>query len=127
MKKLGLSDRIGIVEGDFFKNDLPEGYDLHLLSHVLHDWDEADVKMLLKKSYRSLKPGGMIIIHDAHINRRKTGPVSVAEYSVLLMFSTAGKCYSVQEIFAGLNEAGFSDLKFVPGALNRSLITGRKK
>lgn len=93
---------------------------------LLHYWDMEAVRKILKKSYDSLKVGGMIIIHDAHINKKKTGPVSVAEYSVLLMFSTEGKCYSISELYSLLKETGFKDLKYVPAALNRSIIIGKR-
>ena len=68
----------------------------------------------------------MIINHDAHINEDKTGPVSVAEYSVLLMFLSEGKCYSTTEMKELLEGAGFQDIKYTPTILNRSIITARK-
>jgi hypothetical protein len=109
-----------------FRDSLPQGYDVHFLSHVLHDWDLPEVKTVLKNSYKNLSPGGIIIIHDAHINKDKTGPLSVAEYSVLLMFLSEGKCYSVTEMKDLLEEAGFRDIKYRPTILNRSAISGRK-
>jgi predicted O-methyltransferase YrrM len=126
IKKFGLSGRISVVAGDMFKDELPRGYDVHFISHVLHDWDLPAVKTVLKNSYRNLKPGGIIVIHDAHINESKTGPLSVAEYSVLLMFLSEGKCYSVTEMDALLNEAGFKNIEHRPTILNRSIIIARK-
>jgi 2-polyprenyl-3-methyl-5-hydroxy-6-metoxy-1,4-benzoquinol methylase len=126
IKKLGLTDKIDIVAGDVFKENLPPGYDIHLVSHVLHDWGIKECKTILNNSFNTLKPGGMIIIHSAHINREKNGPLSVAEYSVLLMFLSQGKCYSVGEMQELLEEAGFKDIKYKPTILNRSIITARK-
>ena len=68
----------------------------------------------------------MLIIHDAHINEDKTGPISVAEYSVLLMFLSEGKCYSITEMKEMLDKAGFRDFNYTPTILNRSIITARK-
>lgn len=126
VSKHGLSGRIEVVAGDVFRDRLPAGYDVHLLSHVLHDWDFPEVRAILKNSYENLAPGGRIIIHDAHINRRKTGPVAVAEYSVLLMFLSEGKCYSVKEMEDTLRETGFKDVAFKPAAYNRSVVTATK-
>jgi predicted O-methyltransferase YrrM len=126
VRKHGMNDRIEVIAGDVFRDRLPAGYDTHLLSHVLHDWDFPEVRSILKNSYRSLQPGGKIIIHDAHINRRKTGPVSVAEYSVLLMFLSEGKCYSVKEMEDLLTETGFNNIEVKPAAYNRSAITATK-
>ncbi len=126
IRQFGLSEHLGVVAGDMFHDGLPEGYDVHFLSHVLHDWDLKEVKAVLANSFRSLMPGGRIIIHDAHINKNKTGPVSVAEYSVLLMCLSEGKCYSVGEMKQVLEETGFHDVEYHPTILNRSIVTARK-
>ena len=126
INKFGLNKRIGIVAGDMFRDSLPQGHDVHLISHVLHDWDIKEVKSVLKNSFDNLNPGGAIIIHDAHINKAKTGPLSVAEYSVLLMFLSEGKCYSVAEMKNLLEETGFKNIEFKSTVLNRSIITAKK-
>ena len=99
---------------------------MHLFSNVLHDWDRDDVKRLLENSYKSLDGGGIVIIHDAHVNAGKDGPLPVAEYSVLLMFLTEGKCYSRSEMESILEGIGFTDTEFVPTAAHRSAITAKK-
>jgi cyclopropane fatty-acyl-phospholipid synthase-like methyltransferase len=124
--KLRLSRRINVVAGDMFQDALPRGYDVHFISHVLHDWDLPEVRTVLKNSYDNLNPGGIIVIHDAHINKSKTGPLSVAEYSVLLMVLSEGKCYSVSEMQDLLEEVGFRVVDYKPTILNRSIIIGKK-
>jgi hypothetical protein len=83
---------------------------VHLWSNALHDWDSSTVRLLLKKSFEALPAGGAIVVHDTHINRRKTGPLPVANYSFFQMTSTEGKCYSVQEMEEFLSESGFTDV-----------------
>lgn len=126
INQLNLNDRIDVFPGDMFRDDFPKGYDVHFLSHVLHDWDINEVETVINNSFRTLNPGGILIIHDAHINRTKTGPISVAEYSVLLMFLSEGKCYSVTEMKDILEETGFEYTGYKPTILNRSIVTGRK-
>ncbi len=126
IRKLGQDNRIDTIAGDMFRHDLPKGYDVHFISHVLHDWDSKKVKTILKNSYYNLNPGGTLIIHDAHINKTKTGPLSVAEYSVLLMFLSEGKCYSITEISDVLKGVGFKDIRYKPTVLNRSVIIAKK-
>ena len=67
------------------------------------------------------------MVHDAHINAAKTGPLPVAEYSVLLMTITEGKCYSEQDMADLLVGAGFSDVEYFPTVADRSVITARKR
>jgi len=68
----------------------------------------------------------MLVVHDAHINSTKTGPLPVAAYSALLMTITEGKCYSEGEMRDFLTEAGFVEVKYSPTAADRSIITARK-
>lgn len=124
--KRGFTDRIDVKAGDLFTDELPAGCDLHLISNVLHDWDEPAVKAILTKSFRALKPGGTLVIHDAYINETKTGPLPVAKYSALLMHSTEGKCYSLGEMRAYLAETGFSGLAFTETAADRGIVITRK-
>jgi SAM-dependent methyltransferase len=122
----GFADRVEVLVGDMFADALPSGFDMHLFSNVLHDWDEEGVRRLLAKSAAALPEGGMIVIHDAHINAEKTGPLPVAAYSALLATITEGKCYSQKEIGDFLAEAGFGEFTFEQTAADRSVITARR-
>jgi SAM-dependent methyltransferase len=122
----GFTGRVGVLAGDMFQDPLPRDCDVHLYSNVLHDWGLLEVKQLLATSFHALKPGGMLIIHDAFINADKTGPLPVAAYSALLMHSTQGKCYSITEYEACLSEAGFSEFQFFTTAADRGAMTAIK-
>ncbi len=122
----GYAEKVNVIAGDMFADAWPTDFDVHLISNVLHDWDEPTVRTLLAKSHAALPRGGLLIIHDAHINADKTGPLHVAEYSALLMNITEGKCYSVREMQSYLNEAGFDWVDYQPTAVGRSFILARK-
>jgi len=123
----GFGDSVSVIAGDMFTDSLPTGFDVHLISNVLHDWDVPVVKRLLAASFKSLAPGARLVIHDAHLNRDKSGPLHVAEYSVMLMHSTEGRCYSIAEMESYLKEAGFSETRLIPTVANRSIIVTRKR
>lgn len=122
----GYSDRVTVLAGDMFSDALPSGYDMHLFSNVLHDWDVPDVRALLQRSFAALAPGGWLVVHDAHLDADKAGPLPVAMYSVLLMHSTAGRCYSVREMEELLRACGCVDVTYAPTVADRSVIIGRK-
>ncbi|MHB8522822.1 MAG: methyltransferase [Limisphaerales bacterium] len=122
----GFEDRVAVSVGDMFVDPFPGECDVALFSNVLHDWDEPLVRRLLAKSFAALPEGGLIVIHDAHINAAKTGPLPVAAYSAMLMTITEGKCYSVREMEDFLSQAGFSDVNHLPTAADRSIMTARK-
>jgi hypothetical protein len=122
----GYADRVAVASGDMFTDPLPGGHDLHLFSHVLHDWGEEQVRALLAASFEALPPGGCIVDHDTHIDEGKSGPLPVAEYSVLLMHSTPGKCWSVGELAAMVTDAGFADVEERATAADRTAIVAHK-
>jgi predicted O-methyltransferase YrrM len=122
----GCAEKVAVIAGDMLAQPLPDGFDVHLISNVLHDWDEPIVRELLAKSSAALPSGGLLVVHDCHLNAEKTGPLPVAQYSALLMHSTEGKCYSVGEMRAYLHDAGFEWLRHEPTAADRSFILARK-
>lgn len=122
----GQSERITVHTGDVFRDPLPAGYDAHLYSQVLHDWDRDRVEHLLTASFEALEPGGRLLDHDTHVDADKRGPLPVAEYSVLLMHSTPGKCWSVGELGELAERVGFVDVEHRPAAGDRSVLLARK-
>ena len=122
----GFTARIGVVASDMLVDPLPPGYDAHLFSNVLHDWDVPLVRRLLRASADALPSGGDIIIHDAFLDADKNGPPEIAAYSVLLMHVTQGRCYGVDEMGEWLRAEGFSGPAHVPGAAGRSALVARR-
>jgi len=122
----GYTERVNVVTGDMFRDALPRECDVHLWSNAMHDWDAPVVKRLLAKSFEALPSGGMVAVHDRHLNREKTGPLGIAEHSVFLMAATQGRYYSIAEIEEYLSAAGFVRCEHGEVALGYSVITGRK-
>lgn len=122
----GLSGRVQVASGDMFAVKWPEA-DILLLSNVLHDWDEPEMRELLVKAAQTLAPGGLLIIHDAFIRDDKTGPLPVAEYSALLMNITQGKCYSAAEYGAVLAELGFEVGSYQDTVSDRGFMSAVKR
>lgn len=122
----GFGDRIRVIAGDMLAEPLPRGHDLHLYSNVLHDWDVPIVQELLGRSFEALPSGGRLLIHDAFLDREKSGPLHVAEYSVMLMHATQGRCYGVGEMEDWLRATGFTDCLELPGGAARGGIIASK-
>ena len=121
----GLAERVAVVTGDMFRS-IPEGADVHLFSNVLHDWSETQCRELLARSHDALAKDGLVVIHDAFLNREKTGPLHVAEYSVLLAHFTEGRCWSVGEMEAMLADSGFDAPQLVEVGAQRSALVARR-
>ena len=124
--KRGCADTVRVVAGDMLAGPFPADADVHLYSNVLHDWDEPVVRQLIGKSFDTLPSGGLLVVHDAFLNAEKTGPLHVAEYSVLLMHSSEGRCYSTREMEQYLTAAGFRDPVYRETAAARGIMTATK-
>jgi acetylserotonin N-methyltransferase len=123
----GFDDRLAVVAGDMLAEPLPAGYDIHLLSNVLHDWDVPIVLDILRASARALPPGGLVVVHDAFLDADKAGPPQIAAYSVLLMHVTQGRCYSTAEMAGYLDAAGFAAPVEVASAVGRSALVAERR
>lgn len=123
----GLTDRIGTAGGSFFDH-LPAGHDVHLLSMILHDWDEGKNRALLRRSFEALPSGGAIVIGELLVNDEKTGPAPAALMSLNMLIETEGRNYTPAEYSVWLEEAGFRHIEtvwFDAPAANGAVI-GRK-
>lgn len=126
LRERGWGERISVITGDMFTDPLPHGYDVHLYSQVLHDWDAQRVEQVLAASFTALPPGGWLLDHDTHINADKQGPLPIAEYSVLLMHSTPGKCWSIAELTDIAQRVGYVDITHRQTVCDRSVLLARK-
>jgi predicted O-methyltransferase YrrM len=113
----GVSDRLECRPGDMFKDALPAGADVVLLSNVLHDGDVPECRALIRRCAAGLPPGGLLLIHDVFLNDALDGPLPVALYSAALFCLTEGRAYSAAEYRAWLAEAGLT-----PGGITPTLI-----
>jgi len=109
-----LADRVTIVVGDMFTDQLPAGHDAILFSQILHDWPPDTARMLLAKARDALQNGGQVLVHEKLLNDARDGPVATALASLDMLFWTRGQQYSAPELHALLEEAGLGAPRTVP-------------
>jgi hypothetical protein len=66
IERAGMSDRIGLVSGDFFQS-VPAGGDAYLLRHIIHDWDDEKASRILRNIRRVMDEGARLFIVDSVI------------------------------------------------------------
>jgi ubiquinone/menaquinone biosynthesis C-methylase UbiE len=99
---------ISFVSGDFLKDDIGNGYDLILVSQILHMFSEKVNEKLLKKCRRALNDNGRIVVQDFLINEARTSPVWSALFAINMLVSTkGGRTYSPDQIKGWFLKAGF--------------------
>jgi len=117
---------IDYIAGDFMDDDIGYGYDLVLVSQILHAYSEKDNIKVLKKCKRALNPDGRIAIQEFIINEQRTAPLQSALFSVNMLVNTeGGRCYTPKEIRGWLKKTGFIKIKSKP-AEDSVLVEGRK-
>jgi SAM-dependent methyltransferase len=122
----GLQDRVRTQIGDMWADTFPPA-DLHFYGQIYHDWPPDRCRLLARKSFEALKPGGRVILHEMLYDDRKTGPFATAAMNInMLLWYEAGRQYSGQEVSAMLEEAGFSDIEVMPTFGYYSVVIGRK-
>ncbi len=110
----GVRGRIRLVAGDFYKDTLPDGFDLVLLSAVIHQNDPEENLSLYRKCARALEPGGALLIRDHIMDVSRTRPPAGAVFALNMLVNTrGGDTYTFEELKADLEAAGFQDVKLL--------------
>jgi acetylserotonin N-methyltransferase len=105
-----VSDRIDVIAGDFFADELPEA-DLVALGRILHDWSEDKCLALLKRVFDRLPSGGALLIAEKLLDDDKRGPVWAQMQSLGMLLYTEGKERTLGEYEALLKQVGFAEVR----------------
>ena len=120
----GFDDRLAVVAGDMLAEPLPAGYDIHLLSNVLHDWDDASAALILHRCRAALLPGGALLIVESLLADDGSGPSHAAAISLAMLLRNPGRNRSLAEFRAMLEAAGFRDVE-ARGLCSQDLVVAR--
>jgi predicted O-methyltransferase YrrM len=114
LREAGLLRRVSLVGGDFSRDEFPPGHDLALLSAIIHQNSPEENSELYGKIFRSLRPGGRIVIRDHVMEPDRTRPRDGAIFAVnMLMGTRGGNTYTFEEIRSGLERAGFVRIRLL--------------
>lgn len=116
-----VDDRVTVHEGDWNTDDFGDNNDVVLISNVLHGrTSHADMK--LGKAYRSMIPGGLLLIQDFLLNDDKSGPLAPALFNIMV------GAYSRPELFSVIQQAGFVDpkLRRGPEGFGNAIVSAKK-
>jgi acetylserotonin O-methyltransferase len=105
-----VADRIDILAGDFFADELPEA-DLFALGRILHDWSEDKVVALLKRVFNRLPSGGALLIAEKLLDDDKRGPTWAQMQNLGMLLYTEGKERTLGEYEALLKQVGFAEVR----------------
>ena len=109
----GMSDRITVVGGDFFRDELPRA-DIVTMGNILHDWNLEKKKVLIRKAYDALPEGGAFIAIENLIDdaRRENAFGLLMSLNMLIEFGDAFD-YTGANFREWCGEAGFQRFEFI--------------
>jgi len=122
----GMTDRIDTVSVDMFRAAWPRGYDAIFLSNIFHDWSMETNRRLAASAFAALPSGGRIYLHEMLMNDEGSGPLHAAAFSIMMLFGTRGRQYSLAELKAILEGAGFTGVTAAATYGYYSLVSARK-
>jgi len=128
VQQAGMTDRIALVAGDYRTDPLPTGFDLVLLSNVIHGEDEDRNRDLMARCFAALQPGGRIVVKDHILQEDGTAPVGGAVFSLLMLLTGPGRDYAFGEVAGWLKSAGFEPpvSTGLPPPFSSSLVVARR-
>ncbi len=78
------------VRGSFLFEPLPHGADVITLVAVVHDHDDAAVRILLKAAREALPPGGRLVLAEPMSGTPGAGPITDAYFGLYLLAMGSG-------------------------------------
>ena len=129
LQKLKVSDGVCLVAGDFYRDKLPKGADLAWVSAIVHQNSRAQNRVLFRKVFRALVPGGRIAIRDVVMEESRTAPLGGALFAVNMLVGTRrGGTFTFRELAEDLHRAGFAGARVARrGEENDSVVVAERR
>jgi hypothetical protein len=120
LERFGVADRVTIESGSFFES-IPAGHDAYLMSHIIHDWDEAECATILGRCRAAMKPEGKILVVEMVLPEGDAPhPGKLAD--MMMLVGPGGRERTPDEYDALLSANGFRMTRIVPTASAVSVV-----
>jgi SAM-dependent methyltransferase len=103
------TDWISFQEGSFFSDPLPLGADVALLASIVHNWAPDESRIILRKAFEALSPGGTLLVKEYFFEDDWRGPAE-AIFDAFVMLGKEGQSGwqpSYIEVEELMREVGF--------------------
>ena len=120
VEESGVAARCEVRSDDFFE-DVPEGGDAYLLSHIIHDWDERRCVSLLGRCHRAMPPQGRLMIVEA-VMPADDAPHPGKLLDLVMLTVPGGMERTAEEYGELLAKASFRLTRVVPTSSPASIV-----
>jgi hypothetical protein len=121
LARAGVADRCKVETGSFFDR-VPQDVDAYVLSHVLHDWDDARCRAILRICRRAMRANSRLLVVDVVLGRadNRFAQGKLSDIQMLLVLS--GRERTEPEFRALLESEDFTIRRIIPTAAPESII-----
>ena len=119
--------RLRTWPADFHRDELPSGFDLAILSNIIHGFGASACRRLMGRVHQCLNPGGQVLVIDFYLDEDKGGPVFAALFGLAAaLLGIGARTYSRGEVRQWLEEAGFQDIRSQDLTPHTGLVQGTR-
>lgn len=111
VRSAGLDGRVEVIGADATEDSLPDGHDIVSLVRVLHDHEDDKAMALLDSAYRSLKPGGTLLVAEPMAGAGSAGRLVNVYFNVYLLAMGTGEPRTPERLGEMLRDAGFGRVR----------------
>ena len=105
LQSVGCADRCQLTTGDFTTAVPPDG-DVYILSRVLHDWDDQQCRLILKRCAEAMSPKAQLLILE-RLLPEDDSPSLAAAWDVHMLCNVGGRERTAGHYRRLLRESGF--------------------
>jgi len=106
-RREGVADRAEHVSGNFFES-VPQGADFYSIKHVLHDWDDDHVRIVLTSIRNAIPAHGRLLIIEGCVGHELLPGTAVREvWNLVQWVGTWGKSRTINDFENLLQSTGY--------------------
>jgi ubiquinone/menaquinone biosynthesis C-methylase UbiE len=105
-----LSEKVRFVTGSFLTDPLPSA-DVLIMGYILHDWSLEQKKELIRKAFRSVNPGGALIVYEPFIDDARSKVPGLMMSLTMHLETPEGFECTPGEVISWMTEAGFKNAR----------------
>ena len=124
LEQFGVAHRVSRIAGDFF-GTIPDGGDVYLLKHILHDWSDADCLRILRQVREAMSPAGRVVVAELPLPEEGEASVMGVMLDLNMLVMLGGKERTAAEYEALFGESDLRLQKVVPTSAPIAVIEAR--
>jgi hypothetical protein len=112
LKQISEKRDMAYIFGDFF-SAVPEGFDLYILRHIIHNWNDGEAIKLLNNCRQAMSKGGRICIIECVDDETSLSNLLRYRDMTMLVTMPSGRERSMAEFQSIVGQAGLSINKVI--------------